>query len=239
MPSWFGEYLLLAIFWLLLMLWTARTLPTTLRWVKQHRKSALFLILLLVCLLFALDMTDLVREYWIMSLLLLVWSVPVGLYLKKHWVLGIFLAAFLSYYGTIAAYNYSGYCWEQKRWLSDEEFLLAMLGYVSDGKSSQNIKKGIRSTETKENLQKFLRENPECCSFTRGSVGMHSTIDWLNRATGSMYAAAVVEYELPEAEKYVGKYNTFPYYREYLTINACGETNVEAGEKITEEEYRR
>jgi hypothetical protein len=141
-------------------------------------------------------------------------------WIKRHWILSLFLLVG----GVPAGLNYSGFCWEQKRWLSDEEFLLAMLGYTEG------------DTVGNEERKKRLKDNPSCCRFYRGELGMESTIDWLNIITGSIYASGEVDSKLPDNEIFYGTNPPLNYHRAYVSIDTCGKTNSEFSDKITKKD---
>ncbi|MEZ5691988.1 MAG: hypothetical protein R3D71_10055 [Rickettsiales bacterium] len=141
-------------------------------------------------------------------------------WIGRHWILSLFLLI-----GSVSSgLNYSGFCIEQGRWLSDEEFLLAMLGYT-EGDTIRN-----------EERKKFLRENPECCRLYRGDTGMVSNIDWLNRITGSIYASGEVDSKLPDTEIWYGTNPPLDYYRRYITLDTCGKSYSKFSDKITKQD---
>jgi hypothetical protein len=92
-------------------------------------------------------------------------------WIKRHWILSLFLLIG----GVPAGLNYSGFCMEQKRWLSDEEkirhFVLNNFvsttdysGNVFDATGETVIQKKNQSTRYK-NFEDFMENNPNCCRF--------------------------------------------------------------------------
>lgn len=68
--------------------------------------------------------------------------------------------------------NYSGFCWAEKRWLSEDEKIEAAVAHVNqpgkrhiDGKWVERI--------PYESKEAFLEENPDCCYF--GKFPTHFT----------------------------------------------------------------
>ncbi len=145
-------------------------------------------------------------------------------WIKRHWILSLFLLVG----GVPAGLNYSGFCIEQGRWLSDEEFLLAMLGYT-EGDTIRN-----------EERKKHLKEHPECCVFERGYTERIDGyfIGLLFRLLGETYAYGQVEYKLSDEEIKARNITDDNYYNQAsLTINACGKTDSKSGWLINEQEY--
>ncbi len=137
-------------------------------------------------------------------------------WIKRHWILSLFLLVG----GVPAGLNYSGFCIEQGRWLSDEEFLLAMLGYT-EGDTIRN-----------EERKKHLKEHPECCSLYRGSIGMSDpNFEFIDRIFGFPYASGTVEYKRSEEERRLSNWDD-EYYRHYVSISTCGKVHFDAGESI-------
>ena len=145
---------------------------------------------------------------------------------KRHWVLSILLL--LMAVGSVpASLNYSGFCWEQKRWLSDEEFLLAMLGY-REGDTIRN-----------EERKKFLKDHPDCCLFSRGETPQYSgkLITFLGRIMGFHYSSGQVERKRSYEERQQNGWEN-DYYQRSFFINACGQSYHESGWAMTEKEHR-
>jgi hypothetical protein len=80
--------------------------------------------------------------------------------IKKILKLTIFLplAALLLYGGVRGGLNYSGYCWEQKRWLSDEELIEAganaIVTHYPDAKDYP---------EFASDPMGYIKAHPDCC----------------------------------------------------------------------------
>lgn len=119
--------------------------------------------------------------------------------------------------------------------MSDEEFLLAIARFAEDGKYLQNIKQH-KGEITEEDIRQFLKYNPDCCRFKRSTVGMESSMGWLNRITGSMYVAGELAYRVPDERIVYGQYNTFDYYWREVTVSNCGKSNNEFSQPFTKKE---
>mgnify|MGYP000583693280 CR=1 FL=1 len=125
-------------------------------------------------------------------------------WIKKHWILSIFLLVG----GVPASLNYSGYCWEQKRWLSDEEFLVNALMFESRSKKTL-------ISYSDESARKFIKENPECYRFGRGGFG---SVDMFSKIFGLAYVYIEVEYKLAEN----WRDGSLDYGEGKLWLNSCG-----------------
>lgn len=75
----------------------------------------------------------------------------------------------------VAGLNYSGFCWEQKRWLSDEEMIRNAVSYFLDfhnrGLSNQIYLDDVYYDTTNlsdSTVDAFLKNNPDCCHISRG-----------------------------------------------------------------------
>ena len=90
-------------------------------------------------------------------------------WIKKHWILSLFLLVG----GVPAGLNYSGFCWEQGRWLSDEEKIKIFIfihflstndyiGTVTDFTGKEPIEKKNQSSIYKS-FEDFIEQNPNCC----------------------------------------------------------------------------
>jgi hypothetical protein len=134
--------------------------------------------------------TKLTGFYWIKWLMLVAIVCPVG------------------YCSSIATLNYSGFCFDQSRYLSKDEFIKSgisgVLGHYPSirfvpegativGKSAAHVRlnypganeKGIAITASQlipyRDAEEFTSLNPDCCSF--GSRGLYSDVgqtdDWM------------------------------------------------------------
>lgn len=154
-------------------------------------------------------------------------------WIKKHWILSIFLLVG----GVPASLNYSGYCWEQKRWLSDEEFFISAIRHESndnvhniDGSNAKRTK----IVDSDESARKFLQENPQCCVF--GIGGGLEEIGIFAKMLGISYIDVDVQYELADnARTEGGKYD---YGAGYLSINSCGKVIDRYGDTFEKKHSR-
>ena len=87
-----------------------------------------------------------------------------------------------------ATLNYSGYCWEEKRWLSDEEKIRRMIyitnksGYIRiENKNKKGDYIQIKNIPYKD-IDDFLQKNPDCCnvdsSYPYSSEGVLPLFDF-------------------------------------------------------------
>jgi len=140
---------------------------------------------------------------------------------KQHWV--IYILLLLLAIGSVpAGLNYSGFCWEQKRWLSDEEFLLAMLGY-EEGDTIRN-----------EERKTFLREHPDCCYLSTGDIPLRDNgtfIRFLNRIMGT-YASGEVHSKRHKQNELEDDYNL-----QSIVLDTCGNADVEFQWTLSEKEH--
>lgn len=88
--------------------------------------------------------------------------------------IGIVVLIFMLFGSIPIGLNYSGFCWEQGRWLSDEERIRLMIseeirhGFVK-GKSS------LDATIIQYNdVDEFLEKNPDCCKLGYKYTSEHS-----------------------------------------------------------------
>lgn len=165
------------------------------------------------------------------------------IWFKKHWILSLFIFVILPITAVQiiipARLNYSGYCWEQNRWLSDEEFLLAIAEKAEVGKVLQDIKKE-KGNISKEDIKNFLKENPECCIFTRGYTEKidGEIIGFISRISGFNYASAQVEYKRTDEDRKMNGWDE-DYYQESLSVDACAKITFTSGWAINKDEYGR
>jgi len=88
----------------------------------------------------------------------------------------IYFLLLVACFGIYAAMNINGYCWPEKRWLSDQEILEGTINYVnSRGPDSANISNkqaGVYDKKRRiayKNSEEFLKNNPDCCQIHHGS----------------------------------------------------------------------
>ena len=111
-----------------------------------------------------------------------------------RWIIAAVLIVPLGYCTTIGALNYSGYCFEQGRYVPDEELMKRSIAAVLDhyaairfvpdempsvGRPAPSQQKNFRASDakgveiTKDQLvlyadaEEFLALNPGCCNFSR------------------------------------------------------------------------
>ena len=128
-----------------------------------------------------------------------------------RWALIAVLVAPLGFCTTIGALNYSGYCFNQSRYLSDEERVKRGIGgviayyklirFVPDDMPTSGRPArydwhgpalGTKGTEISEDqlilyrdAEEFIAMNPDCCHFgRRGLYGEVGVSDFFRRITG-------------------------------------------------------
>ena len=107
-----------------------------------------------------------------------------------------------------AGRNYAGYCIPENRILSDEEMVRRGVEYIGDF----------------DDVDKFLEDNPNCCSFgnddMRTTEGIQPSPDWVSRMNGT-YAGNV---RIRRAVKYLDRNERQQEVlgTDYVFIKNCG-----------------
>lgn len=88
-------------------------------------------------------------------------------------LLALIFLPLLAIVGIRAGLNYSGFCWEQKRWLSDEEIIRGaiteLLSWKTDTVQPHRFSPSIEVNLINEtSVEEFLAKNPECCKISNG-----------------------------------------------------------------------
>lgn len=78
----------------------------------------------------------------------------------------------------VAGLNYSGFCWEQKRWLSDEEKIRRIVEqqFLYQPEVIYGLGEGVASERSNpatryETVEHFLEKNPDCCRVDLSRAG--------------------------------------------------------------------
>lgn len=129
----------------------------------------------------------------------------------KWWLLLVLFWFPLGLAGINLTLNASGVCISQARYWSDDELIevavraLAQARYVDE---SKRIWKEMAIDDSEVAVQKFLKDNPRCCSLTR-----HGEFTWDTVQVELNYARHPVR---PESRR-------DPYYTQYVAVSTCGE----------------
>lgn len=121
-------------------------------------------------------------------------------------VLPVILIAVLAYLGNLWYLSGTGYCFEQKRYLSDEEFIQIA---VRSELQSINIDGSEKSIST------FQKRNPKCCSINREPSGM----SFVNTVLNHTFVEVTLRYE-KNAKTLFQKKESF--YQAFVSIHSCG-----------------
>jgi hypothetical protein len=113
--------------------------------------------------------------------------------IKKFLKVRYLFLALVLWYVMRGALNYSGFCWEQKRWLSDEELkIVAIERFINP-----------------DDPELYLKENPDCCYINEAPkfdwadwqkrnpniemvIGYSNYDNFLNKVTGHFFTNVVV-----------------------------------------------
>ena len=72
----------------------------------------------------------------------------------------------------IGTMNYKGFCWEQKRYLTDEEKIRAVFNYQNQRSRLKIPSIGYRNHIKYESFDEYIRQYPDCCQKNGfGDVG--------------------------------------------------------------------
>jgi hypothetical protein len=102
--------------------------------------------------------------------------------------------------------NFSGFCYSQFRYYSRSEMIDIAARYQIERRSSDE--KHDRS------LDQFHQENPNCCSLYAWGHDFESSIVF--RVVGFYRATAEIWYRVSDPDA------RYPFYRAYISMNACG-----------------
>jgi hypothetical protein len=130
-------------------------------------------------------------------------------------LIGTFIL-FFSGFAWVQYLNFSGFCYSQKRYLSDQELLNVAVQHNID-RDKFYFKDQIQYGSIAE----FLQLNPNCCALFRRSHHMFAEDIWV-RAFGWYVVIAEVFYKIQPS----GPDN---YYYSYITLDACGKVLEQSG----------
>ncbi len=104
----------------------------------------------------------------------------------------------------VAGLNYSGFCWEQKRWLSEEEKIHRAIvdRFVSSSNYRVQVAHSVGDTLVeKENLstpyssfEDFISANPNCCSLNISESADSGPPTFWTKVKGGYSDTAVIHY---------------------------------------------
>jgi hypothetical protein len=106
--------------------------------------------------------------------------------------------------------NFTGFCYSQGRYLSDQELVEIAIKRNVPSLSGTRESTGNNMYTS---LEDFYRQNPDCCELAKW--GHHFTNNIAVRFFGFYVAVAEIWYRVSSGEKY-------NYYDSYVLMNACG-----------------
>lgn len=121
----------------------------------------------------------------------------------------------------LGSLNYSGICYSQKRWLSDEEIIRAAV-FQANARSTRVIRGDARVAIPYESVDDFLAANPGCCSMGHdgGGEGPREPFSTFEKLTGFGGEVVTVKF----TAKYIDEYGRQQPVRLRLTlaVTNCG-----------------
>lgn len=175
-----------------------------------------------------------------------IWGLSKRTYFSKAfwYIVVLIFKGLLAYYVVLASLyagaNYTGYCVQQQRLISEEEMVRSAVEYVNakssvsvsvkvDGKTQPKSYPRIRY----ESSEELLAENPGCCSFgltsrpTRG-VGILGPPQFIDRISGAHRGYVHIEY----AMRYLANDGTVKSVQKtwVVAIGNCGARDVVTSE---------
>ena len=113
----------------------------------------------------------------------------------------------------ILSLNYTGFCYRELRYLSDEEFLIAAISYEA---SKGNM---IIINTSEKSARSFLKVYPNCCSLERHNHWILASP--IERFFGFYFLVVDIRYALNEGALAQAP-NDGRYYNAHIGIHACG-----------------
>ncbi len=108
--------------------------------------------------------------------------------------------------------SYTGYCFAQDKYLSDDEYIRGALSRIAWQ---------LKVEDAKSTPEDYVRSHPGCCSVD------HHASSWFDKIFNSYYAEVELNYELePEMAKRRG----VSFYHQYVEVTACGVAGRAYGE---------
>jgi hypothetical protein len=140
-------------------------------------------------------------------------------------VIGIGLAALIAVLAVWPVMNVAGFCWAEKRFLSDAEFISAAIegtyrNYPLRDYSSTGD--GVRTPVVYGSLDDFVSANKGCCKFVSETDHQYSLF-WFHRIQGLAAALVEIKYRV-EADRNAGAALRMPpgFDLRYHVVTNCG-----------------
>ena len=106
---------------------------------------------------------------------------------------------------------YSGYCFDKGKYFADEDYIEAAI---------RNNLYDMEIDDSEEAIKNFYVKNPTCCSVSR------TPIPWKVRVLSGNYVTVELNYK--RKNKSLTKRNIF--YKQYVQVLECGNSNYQYGE---------
>jgi hypothetical protein len=117
------------------------------------------------------------------------------------------LLVFLTVLAVVQFLNFTGFCYSQGRYYSDQDVLDLAIAHTVTPKDPERSK-------LYSSAQEFRDQNPNCCILHRWGDPLLDPI-WV-RFFGFYVAVADIWFKAPDAQSIYGFYNSF------VPVNACG-----------------
>lgn len=136
---------------------------------------------------------------------------------------------FIAYLGVRLWLSYSGYCYEQNRYIPDKEKIeIAIKSIMSISVYAPfNSNDEVKQIVPYNNISDFLIINPDCCEVTeyeKGDFGQHGKkISFLDKLTGTTESHVRIRYKF----QYINKNGEkgIIIKESYIAISNCGRTH--------------
>lgn len=134
--------------------------------------------------------------------------------------IGIPLAGLMAYFSL----NYSGFCFAQMRYLSNEEkFQSVFEAYIKNKKTegTDNMKEKSHTSTEDKTFEEYVKKNPDCCKINPGGPYDLPPPSFLDRITGYNSGDVIVmDFKKTYLDKN-GKQKLKEYQAQYVMQN-CG-----------------
>lgn len=120
--------------------------------------------------------------------------------------------------------NVSGFCFSEKRYLADAEFIERALNY-----QARSIKE-LAGDDSRDAIASYLKNSPGCCRI-EGSFFMDNTL--LDKLFGLKMTWVRIIHRLPD-DKAAFSPADGAYYEAYIELDCCGRPIRVTGMRITE-----
>ena len=142
---------------------------------------------------------------------------------------GILLAVPLGILFIVGSLNYSGFCWSEMRYLSDEEKFRMVFERVNSRKNIRIKTKDKRMQSKRyervkyKNFDEFMEKNPDCCAIDPPNRGLPlRPPSFVNLITGFDNAEIIV---IDYTDRYIDENGDLKYKKSQITsvLKNCGE----------------